>query len=116
MKSIIRFVYKFFALFLRAGFITLMMMIVAFFIQNPAKAQKPLLLESVSQSFNYTKDTFELQNTIYYSYDQKGRLINKTTKGAEPCRIVPIIIKPKLVAELKTGVSMNPGWKFIIRM
>jgi hypothetical protein len=110
MKSIIRFVNGFFALFLRIGYISLMMTI-AFFIQNPAIAQEPLLLESIEQSFNYTKDTFETEATTTYAYDHHGRMINKTRKGPELCMDCTDYMQEELDTEIQNWTYNNFGWE-----
>jgi len=109
MKSISRHVNGFFANILHRRFVPLITIPFIFIIQNPAKAQQPLLLESINQSFNYKIDTFETESTTTYAYDQFSRLINKTRKGPELCNNCTDYLQAELDAETENWTFNTIG-------
>ncbi len=83
--------------------------LISFMFQNPVKAQEPLLLESVNQTYNYTTDTFEIENTTTYAYDQDSRLINRTRKGPELCMDCTEYLQEELDSETENWVFNSFG-------
>jgi len=109
MKSINRYVNGFLAHFHIPGFISVIGLAITFIIQNPLKAQSPLLLESINQDFNYTKDTFETESTATFAYDQYARLINKTRKGPELCKDCSDYLQSQLESETENWIFNGFG-------
>lgn len=72
---------------------------------KPLVAQKPFLLQTIAQRYNYSTDTFDTEYTETYAYDSESRMIKKNRMWLPPCQDCTFYVNPE-------PASSTENWTF----